>query len=104
MDDTVYTNMMVSIFISLYLKIETIIIQIVCIIQNEEQQLQRSALQDDEGKEGPKGGAGPEAYPDSEAYHYATSRHYPAAIRIVIWLVIYTIHFYYSFLDFPTHF
>lgn len=79
---------MVSIFISLYLKIETIFIEIVCIIQNEEQQLQRSALSDDEGKEGPKGGAGPEAYPDSEAYHHAATRHRSAAIRIIIWLVI----------------
>ena len=90
--------MMGSIFTSLYLKIETTIIQLVCIIQNEEQQLQRSALPDDEGKESSKGGAGPEAYPDSEAYHYATSRHHPAALRLVIWLC----NRYYTF--FITHF
>lgn len=71
-------------FTSLYLKIETIFIEIVYIIQNEEQQLQRSALPDDEGKESSKGGAGPEAYPDSEAYHHAATRHHPAAIRVVI--------------------
>ena len=50
-------NKMVSIFY----KIETIFIEIVCIIDNEEQQLHRPALQDDEGKEGPKGCADPEA-------------------------------------------
>ena len=38
--------------VSIFIKIETIFIQIVCIIQNEEQQLQRSALPHDEGKEG----------------------------------------------------
>ena len=53
---------MVSIFISyVNLKIETIFIEIVCIIHNEEQQLHRPALQDDEDKEGPKGCADPEA-------------------------------------------
>lgn len=55
-------NKMVSIFISyVNLKIETIFIEIVCIIHNEEQQLHRPALQDDEDKEGPKGCADPEA-------------------------------------------
>ena len=89
--------MMGSIFISLYLKIETTIIQLVCIIQNEEQQLQRSALPD-EGKESSKGGAGPEACPDSDAYHHATSRDRSATIRLVIWLY----NRYYTF--FITHF
>jgi len=38
--------------VSILLKIEMILIQIVYIIHNEEQQLQRSALPHDEGKEG----------------------------------------------------
>jgi len=82
-------------------------IEIVCIIQNEEQQLQRSALSDDEGKEGPKGRTNPETYSDSEAYHRAAYRDHSTVLRLIIkWSIIYYILyiFYYSFLNFLTHF
>ena len=63
------------------------IIEILYIIQNEEQQLQRSTLSDDEGKEGPKGCADPEAYPDSEAYHHAAYRGRSTVLRLIIKMV-----------------
>jgi len=72
-----------------------IFIKILYTIQNEEQQLQCSALPDDEGKEGSKGGAHSEACSDSETYHYAAYRHRPTILRIIS---VNTQIIYYTFL------
>ena len=88
-----------------------IFIQILYPIQkhNEEQRLQRIALQDDEEKEDCSCTTDySEAY-YSETYH-AANRHRPAALRLISHLsykttIRYILYFFSdSFLDFPTHF